>query len=127
MCDAVRNGTTLENVCRAHADSPYILSDEAETVTINRETSNYPQEFFSSVQKMDEGAARVIETSDYIFLVVKQSAKQDDNLQAHRLSCLQEMCKDKFASYLSARIEGFRVQKDSSALSSLYSTVQKKF
>ena len=127
MCESVRGGTSLENVCRANADSPYILSPEAQTVTINRKTSNYPQEFFESVQKMDEGASRVIETTDYIFLVVKQSAKQDENLQAHQLACLQEMCKDKFAAYLSDMIGNFHVQKDSGALRDLYGVVQKKF
>ena len=127
MCEAVRGGTSLEEVCRANADSPYILSSEPQTVTINRETSNYPPEFFASVQKMDEGAARVIESSDYIFLVVKQSSKQDENLQAHRLACLEEMCRDKFGAYLSAMIEGFHVQKNASALRSLYDDVRKAF
>ena len=127
MCDAVRGGSTLENACRANADSPYILSPEVQTQTINRTTSNYPPEFFTSVQKMDEGAARVIETTDYIFLVVKQNAKEDENLEQHRLLCLQEMCKDKFSAYLSAMIEGYHVQKDGSALSGLYSDVRKKF
>ena len=127
MCDAVRGGSSLEDVCRAHTDSPYILSTEAESITINRETSNYPKEFFESVQKMDEGAARVIETADYIFLVVKQSSKKDEAYDAHRLACLQEMCRDSFNSYLQAMIDGFHVQKDSAALGSLYNTVSKKF
>lgn len=127
MSAEVRNGTSIEDVCRAHADSPYIFSSEAETVTINRDTSNYPQEFFASVQKMNEDAVHVIETTDYIFLVVKQSAKLDENLQAHRLSCLQKMCKESFDSYLSDRIAGFRVQKDASAVNSVYALVSSHF
>lgn len=127
MCDDVRTGTSVEEVGKKNAGSAYILSAEAQTVTINRKTNNYPAEFFTRVQQMDEGAPRVIETEDYIFLVVKQSAKNDENLQAHRLSCLLEMCADRFASDLAAVTAGYKVQKNTSALGGIYSAVSKAF
>lgn len=127
MCERVRMGSSLDDVCKDYADRPFMASTEAETVTINRKINNYPSEFFSSVQKMDEGAARVIETSDYIFLVVKQSPKQDENLEAHKLSCLLELCAEPFAQYLKPITDGYTVQKDSAVLRETSSAVEKKF
>lgn len=127
MCDRVRAGSSPDDVCKDYADRPFMASTEAETVTINRKINNYPSEFFASVQKMDEGAARVIETSDYIFLVVKQSSEHDENLEAHRLSCLLEMCAEPFAQYLKPITDGYSVQKDSAVLREVSSAVEKKF
>lgn len=127
MCELVRTGSSLEEVAEANAANAYILSSEAETVTINRTTNNYPQEFFSSVQKMDVGTPRVIETTDYIFLVVKQSDKSDENLQAHRMACLLEKCAAPFQSDLTSVIAGYKVQKDSYALGGIFGTVSKRF
>ena len=107
MCELVRTGSSLEEVAEANASNAYILSSEAETVTINRTTNNYPPEFFTSVQKMDVGTPRVIETSDYIFLVVKQSDKSDENLQAHRMACLLEKCAEPFRADLATVIAGY--------------------
>ena len=127
MCDDVRTGSSIETVGKENAGSAYILSAEAETVTINRKTSNYPAEFFTRVQQMDEGTPRVIETEDYIFLVVKQSAKSDENLQSHRLSCLLEKCAEPFAADLAAVTSGYKVRKNTSALGDIYGEVSKAF
>lgn len=127
MCDDVRTGSSIETVAKENADSANILSAEAQTVTINRKTNNYPAEFFSRVQQMDEGSPRVIETEDYIFLVVKQSAKNDENLQAHRLSCLLEMCAAPFEKDLAAVTAGYKVRKNTSALGDIYGAVKKAF
>lgn len=127
MCDDVRTGSSIEAVGKENAGSAYILSAEAETVTINRKTSNYPAEFFTRVQQMDEGTPRVIETEDYIFLVVKQSAKNDENLQAHRLACLLEKCAEPFANDLAAISAGYKVRKNTSALGDIYAQVDKAF
>lgn len=127
MCDDVRTGSSLEVVVKEYAGSANILSDEAQTVTINRKTSNYPAEFFSRVQQMDEGAPRVIETEDYIFMVVKQSSKDDENLQAHRLSCLLEMCAAPFEKDLAAITAKYKVRKNSSALGDIYGAVESAF
>lgn len=127
MCDDVRTGSSLEAVVKENADSANVLSSEAQTVTINRKTSNYPAEFFSRVQQMTEGEPRVIETEDYIFLVVKQSAKEDENLQAHRLSCLLEMCAEPFGRDLAAVTAKYKVRKNTSALGDIYGTVSKAF
>lgn len=127
MCERVLAGSSPDDVCKDYADRPFMASTEAETVTINRKINNYPSEFFASVQKMDEGAARVIETNDYIFLVVKQSAESDENLQSHKLSCLLEMCAEPFAAYLKPITDGYSVHKDSVALREVYNAVEKKF
>lgn len=127
MCERVRMGSSLDDVCKDYADRPFMASTEAETITINRKINNYPSEFFSSVQKMDEGAARVIETSDYIFLVVKQSSEHDENLEAHKLSCLLELCAEPFAQYLKPITDGYTVKKDSAVLRDVSSAVEKKF
>ena len=127
MCDDVRTGSSIESVGRDNAGSAYILSAEAETVTINSKTSNYPPEFFKSVQKMNDGEPRVIVAKDYIFLVVKQSAKEDENLQAHRLSCLLEMCVGLYDKDIAAVTAGYKVRKNSSALGEIYGEVEKAF
>ena len=127
MCDDIRTGTSIETVSKENASAEGILSGEAQTVTINRTTSNYPPEFFTRVQQMDVGTPRVIETEDYIFLVVKMSAKNDENLEAHRLSCLLDMCAEPFGKELSAKIAGYKVQKNSSALGDIYAAVSKQF
>ena len=127
MCDDVRTGSSSEAVGKENAGNAYILSAEAETVTINRKTSNYPAEFFTRVQQMDEGSPRVIETEDYIFLVVKQSAKSDENLQAHRLSCLLEKCAEPFENDLAAVTAGYKVRKNTSALGDIYAQVDEAF
>ena len=127
MCDDVRTGSSIEAVGKENAGSAYILSAEAGTVTINRKTSNYPAEFFASVQQMDEGTPRVIETEDYIFLVVKQSAKNDENLQAHRLACLLEKCAEPFEKDLAAVTAEYKVRKNTSALGDIYAQIDKAF
>lgn len=127
MCELVRTGSSLEEVAKANASSAYILSAEAETLTINRTTNNYPPEFFSKVQQMDVGSPCVIEAKDYIFLVVKLADKNDENLQAHRMACLLEKCAEPFQGDLTAVISGYKVQKDSSALGKIFGTVSKRF
>ena len=127
MCDDVRTGSSIETVGKENAENEYVLSAEAQTVTINRKTSNYPAEFFTRVQQMDEGTPRVIETEDYIFLVVKQSAKSDENLQAHRLACLLEKCAEPFEKDLAAVTAGYMVRKNTSALGDVYSAVSGAF
>ena len=127
MCDDVRTGTSIETVSKDNAAGAGILSAETQTVTINRTTSNYPPEFFTSVQQMEVGAPRVIETEDYIFLVVKESPKSDENLEAHRFACLLDMCAEPFGKDLSAESAGYKVQKNSAALAEIYAEVRKKF
>lgn len=127
MCDDVRTGSSIEAVGKENAGNAYILSAEAETVTINRKTSNYPAEFFARVQQMEEGSPCVIETEDYIFLVVKQSAKSDENLQAHRLSCLLEKCAEPFEKDLAAVTAGYKVRKNTSALGDIYAQIDEAF
>lgn len=126
MCELVRTGSELDTVIE-NTDSVYVVASEAETITINRKINNYPSEFFTSVQKMEEGAARVIETSDYLFLVVKQSAKSDENYEAHRLLCLLDLCAEPFAKYLQTITDGYTVKKDSAVMREVYNTVAKKF
>lgn len=126
MCELVRTGSELDTVIK-NTDSVYVVASEAETITINRKINNYPTEFFASVQKMDEGAARVIETNDYLFLVVKESAKSDENYEAHRQLCLLDMCAEPFAKYLKAITDGYNVKKDSAVMREVYNTVSKKF
>lgn len=127
MCDDVRTGASLEDVCKENANDPYVASSEVETITINRNTNNYPKEFFSSVQQMDVGAPRVIETNDYIFLVVKQSDKSDADYQAHKLACLQLMCAEPFSADIKAITDGYTVQKYEAEMKSVAAIVQKKF
>ena len=127
MCEEVRGGKSLEDVCKNYANDLYVASPEVETITINRKTSNYPSDFFLSVQKMDVGTPRVIETADYIFLVVRQSDKSDTAYEAHRQACLQDMCAESFAADLKAITDGYKVDRDSSALKDVFSTVSKQF
>lgn len=127
MCDDVRTGTSIETVSKENASEAGVVSGEVQTVTINRTINNYPPEFFASVQKMKEGDPRVIETEDYIFLVVKQSSKSDENLDAHRFACLLEMCAEPFAKELTAACAGYKVQKNTAALDKIYAAVSQKF
>ena len=127
MSEQIRAGAAIETVAGDNAGDANIPSAEAQTVTINRKTNNYPAEFFTKVSQMDEGTPIVIETEDYIFLVVKQSAKSDENLQAHRLACLLEMCAAKFESDLAKVTSGYKVRKNSSALGGVYDAVSDAF
>ena len=127
MCDDIRTGTSIETVSKENESAAGILSGEAQTVTINRTTSNYPPEFFTRVQQMEIGAPRVIETEDYIFLVVKLAPKSDENLEAHRFACLLDMCAEPFGKELAARIAGYKVQKNTAALGEIYTQVSKRF
>lgn len=127
MCDSVRTGASMESVGKENAGKLNILSAEAQTVTINRKINNYPAEFFTRVQQMEENAPLVIETKDYIFLVVKLPSKNDENLQAHRLSCLLEMCAEPFAKDLAAVTAGYKVRKNTSALGDIYNAVREAF
>lgn len=127
MCDDVRTGSSIESVGKDNAGVANILSAEAQTVTINRKTNNYPAEFFSRVQQMETGTPRVIETEDYIFLVVKQTSENDANLQAHRLSCLLEMCAEPFSADLATISAGYKVRKNTSALGDIYGAVKAAF
>lgn len=127
MSEDVRSGSSIETVAKDNAGDANIPSAEAQTVTINRKTNNYPADFFTKVSQMNEGTPIVIETEDYIFLVVKQSAKSDENLEAHRLSCLLEMCASKFESDLAKVTSGYKVRKNSSALGDVYAAVDDAF
>ena len=128
MCEEVRGGTSLEDVVKENAGSGSILSSEVQTVTINRTTSNYPSEFFATVQQqMEEGTPRVIETEDNIFLVVKESSEKDENLSAHRFACLLEKSGPSFQNDLNAELAGYKVQKSTTALGEIWSVVRKQF
>lgn len=127
MCDDIRTGTTIEDVCSQNSGNSYVASASVETVTINRFKNSYPTEFFAAVHSMPENSPKVIETADNIFLVLKQSDTDSAVFEEYRTDCLKSVCLDTFGTLLDNTKKSYKTDKDSSVINSAYETVSDKF
>lgn len=127
MCDDLRTGTTIEDICAQNANNSYVASTGVDTVTINRFSNSYPTEFFNAVQAMTINTPKVIETSDNIFLVLKQGDPDGSIFENYRTECLTAVCSDTFSSLLKNTAASFKTDPDSSVINDVYKAISDKF
>ena len=127
MCDDLRTGSTIEDICTKNSTNSFVASNQVDTVTINRFNNSYPAEFFTAVQKMGINSPKVIETADYIFLVLRQGDTDGSVFETYRTACLKAVCSDAFSALLDNTMESYTAKPDSSVINNVYTAVSDKF
>ncbi len=127
MCDDLRTGTSIEDICSQNANSSFVASAQVETVTINKSSNSYPTEFFGAVHSMTANSPKVIETADYIFLVLRQEDSDGSVFEEYRTECLKSVCRDTFGTLIKNTRDTYKVKPDSSVINGVYQRVTEKF
>ncbi len=127
MCDDLRTGTSIEDICSQNANNSYVASAQVETVTINKQSNSYPTEFFAAVHSMKSTEPKVIETADNIFLVLKSDDTDGTVFEEYRTECLKSVCSENFRTLIKNTCDSYRIKPESSVINNVYESVSDKF
>ncbi len=127
MVDDLKTGSSVDEVYNAYATEQNLPSYSSDLMTINKDSNNYPSDFFEAVQKLEADEPTVIKTGDYIFLVIKDGDKDGEIFSSYRTQCLENMCSEDFNSLLYGITATYVIKASSAELLNVYYKVSAKF
>ncbi|MCL2508786.1 MAG: hypothetical protein FWF05_06390 [Oscillospiraceae bacterium] len=124
MLDDVKTGSTIDDVYQKYAKEMNLSSYSSDLITIRSDNITYPSGFFKSVKSLGLGNIAILESKEYLFLVVTPKEAEEIVPGEYREECLKALRFERFEQQVLAGVkEPYRVTEDSPALYDIYERI----